>query len=76
MNDKEFFKADTIRKANGMSEQDRIDFLLAELDEEYKADFELGVQEFTKRTIYLCVAFCGLGFFLFLSHYYGLFTIS
>jgi len=75
MNDKEFAIADAIRKANGMSEEDRIDLLLMELDREYEDSLELSMQNFSKRAIYLCVAFCGLVLFVSAGHYYGLYTI-
>ncbi len=76
MNDKEISKADTLRKAQGMSATDRIDFLLADIRDEYKEDNELRMQDFTKRAIYLVIGVCGLVLFLVISHYFGLFTIS
>jgi len=62
MNEDKFLKEDAIRKAAGMSETDRLDFLIAKIDEEHTSELAQRWKESNK----LAKHILGVCFFLLL----------
>ena len=59
-----FLRADAIRKASGMSETDRIDFLIAKMDEEEKSAIQQRWKDSAKLRNCILIALCFLLFFM------------
>lgn len=57
MDEDKFLKEDAIRKAAGMSETDRLDFLIAEIDKEHTSEIAQRYKEssgFAKKVLGVC----------------------
>ncbi len=80
MNDKEFCKADDQRKADGMSEEDRIDFLLNSLEVEYDGFIddhrEHMRKELNRNVIYAILGLVVIVVFVYVGFHFDLYTIG
>ena len=64
MDESKFLKEDAMRKAAGMSETDRLDFLIAEIDKEPKSAIQQRWKDSANLRNHVLVACCFLLFFI------------